>query len=114
MVFVARTQTRLYRLTVTARPGTGKFIVVPLPFSDQENPTTSWLSPFRMLQRKTSVWDSGDIITVISSFTNQAFPFTKNALARGSDDRPLWVLTSKNLMKWNLNLEGGEMVVSCL
>lgn len=111
-MFVARTKTRLYRLTVTARPGTGKFIAVPSPFGDQENQNTSWLSPFRMLQRKAVVWDSGDIVTIIPSSRDQGFSKVKNAVARGYEERPLWVLTSKNLMKWSINLGGGEKVMS--
>ena len=112
MVFVARTKTRLYRLTVTARPGTGKFIVIPSPFNDQDDQSISWLSPFRILQRKTAVWDSGDIITIIAPSSDQTFLKTKNAVPRGYEKRPLWVLTSKSLMKWDINLGGGEKVMS--
>lgn len=112
-MFVARTKTRLYRLTVTARPGTGKFIVVPSSFNDQEASSTSWLTSFRMLQRKAGVWDSGDIVHVISPSSDQYFSRTKPALARGYEERPLWVLTSRSLMKWTVNMEGGEKVLAC-
>jgi nuclear pore complex protein Nup133 len=114
MVFVASTKTQLYRLTITARPGTGKFIVVPSQFNDQENASTSCLAPFRILQRKTGVRDSGDIITVISPSFDRSFTNTRAAIAHGYEERPVWVLTNRNLMKWTVNLGGGEKVLFLL
>lgn len=114
MVFVARTKSRLYRLTITARPGTGKFIVVPSTFIDQDNVSTSWLTPFRILQRKTGVWDSGDIIAVVSPSFDQGLTRVRTAMARGYEERPVWVLTNRSLMKWQVNLGGGEKVLVSL
>ena len=33
---------------------------------------------------------------------------TKEAIARGNQERPVWILTKKHLMKWNVNLDRGE------
>jgi nuclear pore complex protein Nup133 len=96
---------------VTARPGTGKFVIVATPFSDpQESQSSSWLSPFRILQRRSDGWDVGDVVAVISPFDGKHSPKAKELIVHGGEERPVWVLTSKNLMKWNVNLEGGEQV----
>ncbi|KAF8580879.1 hypothetical protein K439DRAFT_263579 [Ramaria rubella] len=110
MVYIVRTKTRLYRLTVTARPGTGKFVVVSTPFTDRDNQSTSWLSPFRILQRRNGTWGSGDITTVFSP-TDCRVSAKTTVATRKSEERPIWVLTAQNLMKWNVNLGGGEQCV---
>ena len=111
-VYVARTKSRLHRLTVTARPGTGRFTVIPTPFNEPHERQSSWLSPFRILQRRTADWD-GDIAAMASP-GNKFLSKTKEAIARGGQERPVWVLTKKHLMKWNVNLEGGEEVFQAI
>ncbi|KIJ44042.1 hypothetical protein M422DRAFT_30592 [Sphaerobolus stellatus SS14] len=103
MVYVARTKTRLHRLTVTARPGTGKFVIVATPFSDRYSQNSTWLS-FRLFRRQ-STWDSGDIVTVA---TPSDKPKSKHAGVLRSEQKPVWVLTNRNIMQWNVGMAGGE------
>ncbi|KAF8522246.1 Non-repetitive/WGA-negative nucleoporin C-terminal-domain-containing protein [Hysterangium stoloniferum] len=108
MVFVARTKTRLHRLTVTARPGTGRFVVVSAPFIDAESRGSSWIDPFRILQKRSNPRDSGDIVTVVSSYDSQAIVKAKDGAVRSHEERSIWVLTNRNLMQWRVGIAGGE------
>lgn len=106
MVYVARTKSRLYRLTVAARPGTGKFVVIVAPFTDNSGRST-WLTSLRFFQRKNDPWESGDIVTV----TTPADAFTaRNSVLHRTEEKSIWVLTTQNLMQWNVGMSGGEQV----
>jgi len=106
MVYIARTKTRLHRLTVTPRPGTGKFVLVAVPFNDGTAQNTTWLSSFRIFQRKSNPWDSGDIVTLVPQPGNKDSPKAKSR----SEEKCVWVLTNRNLMQWYIGVGGGEEV----
>ena len=75
-------------------------------FNEPHECQNSQLSPFKILQQRTADWDR-DIVAMASP-GSKFLSKMKEAIARGNQERPVWILTKKHLMKWNVNLEGGE------
>lgn len=101
-VFILKTTSKLYRLSLSSRSGTGKNIITATSFSDPGSQSSSWLNPFRILPRTSHTWDVGTIIAVKQVPHYQSMH---------TEEKLIWVLTDKYLMLWNVNLAGGEQCI---
>ncbi|GJJ12103.1 hypothetical protein Clacol_006344 [Clathrus columnatus] len=110
-IFILKTTSKLYRLSLTSRPGTGKYIIVATPFSDPDNQPSFWLNPFKTLSKKGHAWDVGSIIAVRQNPCDQSIEKSRGNDGRRTGERLIWVLTDKELMLWNVNLAGGEQCI---